>query len=100
MLSKQICEYKTMHMNCIHSKVNIDNCKRIRYIKSGFLDHNNDATTYLMYPIGPAEEHQFPRNWFLLGDTIYPSQLPLVTTYTNAELSRQDTNIRRKSLGS
>jgi hypothetical protein len=49
-----------------------------------------------MDPIGPAEEHQFPRNCFLLGDTIYPSQHPLVTPYTNAQLRRQDNNTRRK----
>jgi uncharacterized membrane protein YjfL (UPF0719 family) len=51
-----------------------------------------------MDPIGPAEEHQFPRNCFLLGDTIYPSQHPLVTPYTNAQLRRQDNNTRRKSV--
>jgi hypothetical protein len=85
------------HMHCIHTQVIIDNCKRIRYIKSSFLGHNNDATTYhLMDPSGPAEEHQFPRNCFLLRDTIYPSQHPLVTPYTNAQLCRQDNNTRRK----
>ena len=53
------------HMHCIHTQVIIDNCKRIRYIKFGFLGHNNDATTYhLMDPIGPAEEHKFLRTVF------------------------------------
>lgn len=85
------------HIHCVHTQVIIDTSKKIRYLKSGFLGHNNDAMTYrLIDSIGPDEILPFPRGCFLLGDTIYPSEHPLVTPYTSRQLRNQDEGIREQ----
>ncbi|CAC5400952.1 unnamed protein product [Mytilus coruscus] len=86
------------HIHCIHTQVIIDTGKKIRYIKSGFLGHNNDVMTYrLMDAIGPHEILSFLRDCYLLGDTIYPSEHPITTPYTARQLRNQNAVIRDQS---
>ena len=60
----------------------ITNRKKIVLVQSGFLGHENDATTYHHSPsIGPGLELNFPRNTRLLADSIYPCRYPLITPY-------------------
>ena len=87
------------HMHCVHTQIVIDNTKKVLYLKSGFLGNNNDTTTFrLMDPIGPAEVLRFPQNSFLLGDTIYPSEHPLVTPFTRAQLDNMDNITREQNI--
>lgn len=88
------------HYHCVHTQVVIDNQKKIVHVESGFQGHNNDANTFnMMTPIGDGRTLDFPRNCILLGDCIYPSQHPVVTPFTSAQLHRlprHERNVRRK----
>ena len=45
------------HFHCVHTQIIVDNNGVLRYIKSGFKGHNNNATTFRQLPfIGPNEQ--------------------------------------------
>ena len=49
------------HFHCVHTQIIVDNNGVLRYIKSGFKGHNNDATTFRqLSSIGPNEQLDFP----------------------------------------
>lgn len=78
------------HFHCVHTQIIVDNNGVLRYIKSGFKGHNNDATTFRQLPaIGPNEELDFPPNHYLLADKIYPSRYPLITPFSAAQILRR-----------
>ncbi|VDI80370.1 Hypothetical predicted protein [Mytilus galloprovincialis] len=83
--------------HCFHTQVIIDNEKNICYIHGGFLGHDNDAFAYQQIkPIGPGLELDFPNNCFILADSIYPNNIPLVTPYKSLEILRQPQQERRR----
>ena len=64
--------------------------KNIRYIKSGFVGHSNDAQMYqIMDNIGPGADLDFPNGCYLLADKAYPNRHPLMTPYKDAQIRRQ-----------
>ena len=74
--------------HCIHSVVIIDNEKRIRYIHSGFRGHLNDDNIYRELPqISPNGQLQFPGECWLLADSIYPYQHPLITPFKQNQIN-------------
>ena len=78
------------HFHCVHTQIIVDNNGVLRYIKSGFKGHNNDATTFRQLPfIGPNEQLHFPPNNYLLADKIYPSRYPLITLFSAAQILRR-----------
>ena len=78
------------HIHCIHTQIIIDTNKNIRYIKSGFVGHSNDAQTYQrMDNIGPGADLDFPDGCYLLADKAYPNRHPLMTPYKAAQIRRQ-----------
>ena len=84
--------------HCISTQIIIDNTKRLRFVRSGFLGHCNDAQQYQLLPrIGHDEELHFPENLCLLADSIYPNQYPLLTPFRNNQvydgLDRQDISL-------
>ncbi|CAC5381793.1 unnamed protein product [Mytilus coruscus] len=57
--------------------------------------HNNVAMTYrLIDAIGQHEMLPFPRDCYLIGDTLYPSEHPIATPYTVRHLRNQNAIIR------
>jgi hypothetical protein len=80
-------------------QVFIDNQRRIRYVHSGFLGHDNDSATYARMPtIGPGEELDFPADGNLLGASIYPCRHPIVTPYGRNQIVRQPPAERMRRL--
>ena len=86
------------HFHCVHTQIIVDNNGVLRYIKSGFKGHNNDATTFRQLPfIGPNEQLDSlppppprpPPNNYLLADEIYPSRYPLITPFPAAQILRR-----------
>ena len=68
------------HYHCVHTQVIIDRERVLRYVKTGFKGHNNDAVTFRLLPtIGPNAGLQFPADTYLLADKIYPSRYPIIT---------------------
>ena len=68
--------------HCMSTQIIIDNTKKIRFLRSGFLGHCNDAQQYQLLPrIGDGEELQFPNDLNLLADSIYPNGHPLLTPF-------------------
>ncbi|CAC5357895.1 unnamed protein product [Mytilus coruscus] len=86
--------------HCIHTQVICDNDKNICYIHSGFLGHDNDANAYhRIGPIGPGDALDFPPQCYILADSIYPNEYPLVTPFKSVEIIRQtraEKRFRRK----
>ncbi|MES9881482.1 MAG: transposase family protein [Sedimenticola sp.] len=82
------------HINkCVlffYFQVIINNNKDIVFLKSGFLGHFNDASTYRELPsIGPGMDLDFPANLRIIADSIYPCRYPLITPYKSASIARQ-----------
>ncbi|CAG2230612.1 unnamed protein product [Mytilus edulis] len=73
--------------HCIHSQVICDNDKKICYIHSGFLGHDNDANAYhRIGPIGPGDALDFPPQCYILAESIYPNGYPIVTFFKSVEI--------------
>lgn len=78
------------HYHCIHTIVITDNCNKLRFVRSGFLGHQNDAQILNFIPaIGQNQELAFPNECVILGDKIFPNRDPFVTPYTRAEINRR-----------
>lgn len=76
--------------HCIHTVIIIDNEKNLRYVRSGFLGHQNDAAIFNTFPqIGHQLALQFPQDCLLLGDKIFPNGYPLMTPYTVPQINRR-----------
>lgn len=75
----------------------IDNQKNICHIHSGFLGHDNNAFAYRkIKTTGPGQELDFPANCYLLADSIYPNERPLITPYKARNGLRQNQEMRRQ----
>ena len=85
------------HTHCLHTQILIDNKKHIRFVRSGFLGHQNDAQQYALLPsIGPGQELDFPRDCVILADKIYPNRQPIITPYKRHQLRQKPRRERRK----
>jgi len=85
------------HFHCMHTIMIVDNNRILRYVRSGFLGHQNDAQIFNMLPkIGPNEELPFPDNCLLLGDKIFSNNYPIMTPYKRDEINRKPQNMQRK----
>ncbi|VDI45215.1 Hypothetical predicted protein [Mytilus galloprovincialis] len=83
--------------HCIHTQVIIDNDKNIVYVHSGFLGHENDAHAYRQFgPIGPGQLMDFPNNCYILADSIYPNEYPLVTPFKSVDIVRAPRREQRR----
>ena len=77
--------------HCFHCQVIIDNNKVIRYLHSGFQGHMNDAQCYRNMPaVGYNKEYHLPRDAWLLADSIYPAEAPLITPYRRNQIDFND----------
>ena len=85
------------HHHAIHSQIIVDCHGTIRFMRSGFLGHQNDAQQYRMLPDIGADL-LFPDQCVLLADKIYPNQYPLMTPYTTAQIRCKQGRHRRRSL--
>ena len=75
------------HFHCMHTQVVVDNYDVLRYIKTGFMGHNNDAITFrLLSSIGPNAELDFPGDCYLIADKMHPSRYPLLTPCSAAQI--------------
>ena len=62
------------HFHYVLTQVVVDNNGVLRYIKSGFMGHNDAITFRLLQSIGPNAELDFPGDCYLIADKIYPSR--------------------------
>lgn len=86
------------HYHCIHTLLVVDTHGFICFVQSGFMGHQNDATSYqLLSQIGPREALDFPADCNLLADKIFPNTYPLLTPYTSQQIRRQQPHIQHKS---
>ena len=87
------------HFHAIHAQVVVDCHGKIRYVECGFLGHQNDAQQFtLMRDIGYGKELNFPIDYYLLGDKIYPNRYPLLTPYTQPQIQRKERRMRLKCI--
>ena len=78
------------HFHYVLTQVVVDNNGVLRYIKTGFMGHNNDAVTFRLLPsIGPNAELDFPGDCYLTADKIYPSHYPLLTPFSATQILRR-----------
>ena len=74
--------------HCLSTQTIIDNINNIRFLRSGFLGHGNDAQQYQLLPtIGDGQELHLPANLYLLADSIYPNRSPLMTQFRQNEFN-------------
>lgn len=91
--------YYSGHRHChvIHTMVVVDNCGILRFVRSGFLGHNNDARILNFIPdIGPNSELEFPKECFILGDKIFPNKYPIMTPFRQNQIRMVPMRLRRK----
>ena len=77
--------------HCVSTQVIIDNRKHIRFLRSGFLGHCNDATQFQLLPtIGDGQELHLPAHLYFLADSIYPNRHPLLTPYRRNQIQGEN----------
>ena len=75
------------HYHCISTQIIIDCNRNIRFLRSGFLGHCNDALQYMLLPsIGHGQELELPQGVYLLADSIYPNREPLLTPFRRNQI--------------
>lgn len=85
------------HTHCVHTMVIIDNHGILRYVRSGFPGHQNDAQVLTHLPdIGPNMELEFPNNCVLLADKIFPNVYPFTTPYRHQQILQRNQHQQRK----
>ena len=78
----------------------IDNTRNIRFVQSGFLEHQNDAGQYHLMPsIGPDQDLDFPENASLLGDNGYANRYPVMTRYRRDQIRNLADGDERLAIG-
>ena len=80
-----------LHYHCISTQIIIDCDRNIRFLRSGFLGHSNDAMQYHLLPsIGHGQELELPQHAYLLADSIYPNRYPLLTPFRRNQINHDD----------
>lgn len=95
-LSHKLYNSGYRHYHAIHTQVIVENTGLDRHIECGFLGHQNDAQQYrLMDQIGGATL-PFPLDCRLLADKIYPNRHPIVSPYTQQQITRKPRVVQNK----
>ena len=74
--------------HALSTQIIVDINKNIRYFKSGFEGHHNDAAQFLeLPPIGPGAALDFPADCVLLGDKGYANRYPVITPFRRNQIA-------------
>ena len=61
---------------------------KFAFVSAGYVGHLNDAQCYRLIPeIGPGRDLEFPEDAYLLGDSAYPCEYPLISPYRRQQIT-------------